>query len=58
MKNGSAVIFSLVSWRCPANTVSIFHLMTDDCINLDEPISDIGVLVNRGVTNTGTKLGT
>ena len=34
-------------------TVSIFHPMTDECINLDEPISDIGVLVNRGVTNTG-----
>ena len=31
---------------------SHFHRMIDESINLDEPISDIGVLVNS-VTNAG-----
>ena len=31
-------------------TVSKFHLTIDECINVDEPISAIDVLVN-GVTN-------
>ena len=34
------------------HTVSHFHCMTDESINLDEPISDIDVLVNS-VTNAG-----
>ena len=49
MKSSSAVtvVASLVSWR---RTVSNFHCMIGESINLDEPISDIDVLVNR-VTN-------
>ena len=36
----------------PGHTVSNFHRMIDESINLDEPISDIHVLVNS-VTNAG-----
>ena len=35
-----------------APTVSNFHRMIDESINLDEPISDIDVLLNS-VSNTG-----
>ena len=38
--------------ECGQTTVSKFHCMVDESINLDEPISDIDVLVNS-VTNAG-----